>query len=57
MFPLWLATVIIFHFLFGYWLWKQINIFYYCDYVTITQYHGITTGQQKIEIYITKSSI
>ena len=27
MFPLWLATVIIFYFLSGYWLWKLINIF------------------------------
>ena len=36
MFPLWLAIVIIFYFLSGYWLWKLINIFYYCDYVTIT---------------------
>ena len=36
MFPLWLAIVIIFYFLSGYWLWKQMNIFYYCDYVTIT---------------------
>ena len=29
MFPLWLAIVIIFCFLSGYWLWKLINIFYY----------------------------
>ena len=35
MFPLWLAIVIIFYFLSGYWLWKLINIFYYCDYITI----------------------
>ena len=35
MFPLWLAIVIIFYFLSGYWLWKLISIFYYCDYVTI----------------------
>ena len=32
MFPLWL----VFYFLSGYWLWKMLNIFYYCDYVTIT---------------------
>ena len=47
MFPLWLAIVIIFYFSSGYWLWKLINIFYYCDYVTITQYHCIRIGQQK----------
>ena len=40
MFPLCLSIVIIFYFLSGYWFWKLINIFYYCDYVTIT-------GQQK----------
>ena len=26
------ATVIIFYFLSGYWLWKLINIFYYCQF-------------------------
>ena len=31
MFPLWLATVIIFCFLSGYWLWKVINSFFYYD--------------------------
>ena len=31
----------------GYWLWKLINIFYYCDYVTSTQYHCIMIGQQE----------
>ena len=31
MFPLWLAIVIIFYFLSGCWLWKLINIFYYCQ--------------------------
>ena len=36
MFPLWLTIVIIFYFLSGYWLWKLTNIFYYCEYVTIT---------------------
>ena len=36
MFPLWLAAVTIFYFLPGYWLWKPINIFYYCDYITVT---------------------
>ena len=36
MYALWLAIVINFYFLSGYWLWKLINIFYYCDYVTIT---------------------
>ena len=30
MFPSWLAIIIIFYFLSGYWLWKLINIFYYC---------------------------
>ena len=35
MFLLWLAIVIIFYFLSGYWLWKLINIYYCCDYVTI----------------------
>jgi len=47
MFSLWLAIVIIFYFLSDYWMWKVIHIFYYCDYVTITQYHCIMTGQQK----------
>jgi len=47
MFLLWLAIVIIFYFLSFYWLWKLTNIFHYCDYVTITQYHCITIGQQK----------
>ena len=28
-------------------LWKLINIFHYCEYVTITQYHCIMIGQQK----------
>ena len=37
----------IFYFLSGYWLWKLINIFYYCDYVTVTQCHCIMIGQQK----------
>ena len=35
-FPLWLTIIIIFYFLSGYWLWKLLNIFYYCDYITIT---------------------
>ena len=30
-----------------YWLWKLINFFYYCDYVTITQNNCIMIGQQK----------
>ena len=46
MFPLWLSTVIIF-FIIIFWLWKVINIFYYCDYVTITHlislYHDWST--------------
>ena len=46
MFPLWLSTVIIF-FIIIFWLWKIINIFYYCDYVTITHlislYHDWST--------------
>ena len=36
MFPLWLAIVILFYFLFGYWLWKLIRIFHYCDYEMAT---------------------
>ena len=31
----WLVVVII-YFSSGYWLWRLVNIFYYCDYVTIT---------------------
>ena len=31
----------------GYWLWKLINIFYYCDYVNITHLMLIMIGQQK----------
>ena len=38
MFPLWLAIIIIFSFLSGYWLGKLINIFYYGDDVTITHF-------------------
>ena len=45
MFPLWLAIVIIFFFWSGYWLWKLINIFYYCDYVAII--HWVMIGQQQ----------
>ena len=58
-FPLWFAVAIIFYFLSEYWLWKLVNIFYYCDYVTITWYHCIMIGQQKkiIEFYITKTTI
>ena len=41
MFLLWLAVVIIFYFLSGYSLWKLINIFYYCDYVTIIHFNTI----------------
>ena len=52
MFPLWLAIAIIFHFLSGYWLWKLINIFYYCDYVTIIHliplYHDGSTENNRI---------
>ena len=33
MFPLWLAIVIIFYFLSDCWLWKLMNIFYYCGWV------------------------
>ena len=47
MFPLWFAIVIIFYFWSDYWLWKLINIFYYCDYVSITHliplYHDWST--------------
>ena len=31
MFPLWLSIVIILYFLYGYWLWKLINVFHYCE--------------------------
>ena len=49
MFPLWLAVVIIFYFLFGYWLWKLINIFHYCDYVPIIHLTPLyMIGQRKI---------
>ena len=34
--PCWLAAITIFYFLSGYWLWKLINMFYYCDDITIT---------------------
>ena len=47
MFPLWRETILIFYFLSGYWLWKLINIFYYCDYITITWNHCVMIGQQK----------
>ena len=47
MFPLWFATVITYNFLYSYWLWKLMNIFYYCDYVAITHlillYHDQST--------------
>ena len=36
MFPLWLAIVIIFYFLSGYWLCNLMHIFYNCGYITIT---------------------
>ena len=50
MLPFWFAVVIIFYFLFGFWLWKLVNIFYYCE-----QVHCIMNGQQKIiEFYFTK---
>ena len=38
MFPVWLAIVIIFYFLSGYWFWKLINIFYCSDYVAIIHF-------------------
>ena len=44
MFPLWLVIVIIFYFLSGYWLWKLINIFYYCDFVAIIHWIGEGNG-------------
>ena len=43
-FPLWLEIVIIFYFLSGYWLWKLINIFYYCDFVAIIHWIGEGNG-------------
>ena len=43
MFLLWLAVVIIFYFLSGYSLWKLINIFYYCDYVTVIHFNTIAS--------------
>ena len=54
MFLLWLAIVIIFYFLSGYSLWKLINIFYYCDYVTIIHFNTIASwsvNQNIIEFY------
>ena len=36
MFPLWIEILITFYFLSGSWLWKLVNTFYCCDYVTIT---------------------
>ena len=57
MFPLWLAIVIIFIFYFssGYQVWKLINIFYYCDYVTITHliplYHDWSTEKNNRTLY------
>ena len=55
MFPLWLAIVINFYFLSGYWLWKLINIFYFCDYIThlIPLYHD--WYRKIIDLYITKT--
>ena len=32
---------------FAYWLWKLINIFYYCDDVTTTQYHWLIWSTEK----------
>ena len=50
MFPLWLAIIIIFYFLSGYWLWKLLNIFSYCDYaIIICLIPCIMIGQQKIK--------
>ena len=43
MFPWGLAIVIIFYFLYGYWLWKLINIFYCCDFVTISHFNTIAS--------------
>ena len=57
MFPLWLAIVIIFIFYFssGYRVWKLINIFYYCDYATITHliplYHDWSTEKNNRTLY------
>ena len=59
MFPLWLAIVIIFYFLSYYWLWKLINIFYSCDYATITHliplYHDWLNNRKIIKFYVTKN--
>ena len=56
MLPLRVAIVIIFCFLSGYGLWKLINIFYYCDYLTIIHliplYHDWST--EKYRTIITK---
>ena len=50
MFLFWPTTAITFYFLPGYWLWKLISIFYYCDYVTITHiiplYHDWSIEKQ-----------
>ena len=54
MFSLCLATVIIFYFLSGYWLWKLINIFYYCHYITticlLPLYHDWSTEKLLISL-------
>ena len=52
MLPFWFAVVIIFYFLFGFWLWKLVNIFYYCEQVTIIHlillYHERSTENNRI---------
>jgi len=52
MFPWWLAIVIIIYFLSGYQLWKLVNIFYHCDYVTVIHlialYHDCQQQKNRI---------
>ena len=58
MFPLWLATVIIFYFLSGYWLWKLINIFYLLWLYNCYSLNTIVSwlvNRKIIELYINKS--
>ena len=53
-FQLWLAVVIIFYFLSGYWLWKLINIFYFCDYSLNTTVSWLA-NRKIIELYTTNA--
>ena len=57
-FPLWLAVVIIFYFLSGYWLWKLINIFYLLWLYNCYSLNTIVSwlvNRKIIELYINKN--